>query len=367
MLAISFATLIGASAHADSYGDVFFSAFDRIQRTALNGREPVEDLLASVLVSPESIALDLGAGRMYFTNKAVFDGEGFIQRAFLDGSGVETLPIADPGGAWALLRFELGSPVGLIRMMVQQSNCFIVVERGQAMRNMQQERALADSGQLREGSNIGEGQMVGADFILTPAVVFSDDNAGGVGGAVGGLLGRKNRFLGGVAGGVRFKEAQTSMLVSDARSGVQVAAAEGSARKADFNFGALLGGGGYGGAGGGYTSTDEGKIIAAGFADNYNQIVAVVKDDPNLQRDIGTLAEEAGTVTVAGEVFNEGDVVRPKIGNVKLMADPTDGAAVLATLARGEEMVYLGGSDGSYLQVETAQGGGWVKKALVKH
>src|SRR5262245_49296504 len=42
-----------------------------------------------------------------------------------------------------LQRYRLGSPVGLIRMMIQQSNCFIVVERGVGMQNMMQERALA--------------------------------------------------------------------------------------------------------------------------------------------------------------------------------------------------------------------------------
>lgn len=267
----------------------------------------------------------------------------------------------------ALSRFGLGSPSGLIRMMVQQSNCFIVVERGMAMQNMMQERSLAESGQLRESSNVGGGQMVAADFVLTPAVVFSDDNAGGIGGAVGGLLGRRNRVLGGVAGGVKLREAQTSMLVTDARSGIQVAAAEGSAKKADFNFGALLGGGGIGGGGGGYSSTDQGKIIAASFADNFNQIVQVVRDDPALQRDVGTLAEEAGTVTVAGEVFNEGDVVRPKIGNVKLMSSPSSGAAEVAVLGRNAEMVYMGETDGDYLLVLSPEGEGWVRKMLVKH
>src|SRR5947208_9736620 len=87
----------------------------------------------------------------------------------------------------ALKRYNLSSPVGLIRLMIQQSNCFIVVERGVGMQNMMQERALAAGGQLRENSNVGGGQMVSADFILTPAVVFSENNAGGVGGAVGGF------------------------------------------------------------------------------------------------------------------------------------------------------------------------------------
>ena len=39
---------------------------------------------------------------------------------------------------------------------------------------------------------MGGGQMVSADFVLTPAVVFSENNAGGLGGAVAGLLGRRN-------------------------------------------------------------------------------------------------------------------------------------------------------------------------------
>ena len=92
----------------------------------------------------------------------------------------------------SLSRYGLQSPTGLIRMMVQQSNCFIVVERGIGMQNMMQERALQDSGELRQDSNMGGGQMVSADFVLTPAVVFSENNAGGIGGALGGLLGRKN-------------------------------------------------------------------------------------------------------------------------------------------------------------------------------
>jgi curli biogenesis system outer membrane secretion channel CsgG len=269
--------------------------------------------------------------------------------------------------AQSLAHYGLGSPVGLIRLMIQQSNCFIVVERGLGMQNMMQERALAESGQLRQDSNMGGGQMVTADFILTPAVVFSDGNAGGVGGAVGGLLGAKNKYLGGVAGGLKFKEAQTSMLLADARAGIQVAAAEGSAKKADFALGGLLGASGIGAAGGGYSSTNEGKIIAASLADNYNNIVMAVRNDPSLQREVGTLAQEAAKKTVAGAVYNEGDVVRPKIGNVKLMAEPSDGSQVIGMLAKGDELVYMGVEQDGYLSVESGAGSGWVKKALVAY
>jgi hypothetical protein len=264
----------------------------------------------------------------------------------------------------ALSRYNLQSPVSLIRMMIQQSNCFIVVERGQGLRNLEQERALAGAGQTRAGSNIGGGQMVAADFVMTPNLVFSENNAGGVGGAVGGLLGGK---VAAVAGGLKFKEAQTSMLVADSRSGVQVAAAEGSTKKADLRLGAGLFGGGGGAAGGGYGNTNEGKIIAAAYMDNYNKIVGVVRGDPSLQRNVGTLKQEAaaGGTTATGAVFNEGDVLLPKIANVKLLAGPSETAKVVATLSRTDELVVVGAVKDGYVNVQGANGAGWIKTVLV--
>lgn len=264
----------------------------------------------------------------------------------------------------ALLRYRLSSPVGLIRLMIQQSNCFIVVERGAAMQNLQQERQLAAAGEARQGSNLGGGQMVPADFILTPSVVFSENNAGGIGGAVGGIFGGKAAAI---AGGLKFKEAQTSMLVADSRSGVQVAAAEGSTKKADLRLGAGLFGGGGGAAGGGYGNTNEGKIIAAALMDNYNNVVGVVRNDPSLQRNVGTLKQEAaaGGTTKAGAAFNEGDVVVPKIANVKILGQPVDTGKVVATLGKGEELVVIGGEKDGYLNVQGATASGWVKIVLI--
>jgi curli biogenesis system outer membrane secretion channel CsgG len=267
----------------------------------------------------------------------------------------------------ALNGYGLRSPVPLIRMMIQQSNCFIVVERGMGMQNLMQERALSNSGQLRQDSNMGGGQMVSADFVLTPSVVFSDNNAGGVGGAIGGLFGSRAAAVGALAGGLRFKEAQTSMLLADARSGVQVSSAEGSTKKADFALGGALFGSGGGGGLGGYSSTNEGKIIAAAFLDNYNSIVDVVRGDESLQRNVGTLKQEAaaGGKTKAGAVFEEGDVLVPKIANVKLMAGPSDTAKPLATLSRGDELVVIGKATDGFINVQGANASGWVKIVLV--
>ena len=265
----------------------------------------------------------------------------------------------------SLRRYNLGSPTGLIRLMLQQSNCFVVVERGVGLQNAMQERALQQGGQLRADSNVGGGQMVTADFILTPAVVFSDNNAGGVGGAaVGGLFGRT---AGAIAGGLKFKEAQTSMLVADARSTVQVAAAEGSTKKADLGVGGLFAGGGGGAAAGGYSSTNEGKIIAAALMDNYNNIVKAVRNDPALQRNVGTLAQEAaaGGQRQAGAGFAEGDVLGPKIAGVKMLAQPADTAKEIGTLARSDEVVVIGKEQNGFINVQGANGAGWVKIVLV--
>jgi hypothetical protein len=265
----------------------------------------------------------------------------------------------------SLRRYNLGSPVGLIRLMIQQSNCFVVVERGIGLQNALQERSLQESGQLRANSNVGGGQMVTADFILTPSVVFSENNAGGVGGAVaGGLFGRT---VGAVAGGLKFREAQTSMLLADARSTVQVAAAEGSTRKADLGVGGLFAGSGGAVAGGGYGNTNEGKIIAAALMDNYNNIVRAVRNDAALQRQVGTLAQEAaaGGQRQAGAVFAEGDVLAPKIAGVKVLAQPADNAKEVATLGRTDEVVVIGKEENGFIQVQGANGAGWVKILLV--
>lgn len=279
---------------------------------------------------------------------------------------IGTIAVAEPQEfvSKALMQYSLPSPSGLIRMMIQQSNCFMVVERGVAMQNLMQERALAESGNARAGSNIGKGQMVTADFVLTPDVVFSQNNAGGVGAALGGFFGAGGQLAGAIVGGLKFKQAQTSMLVADARSGLQVAAASGSAEKTDFGIGGLIGGGGGFGALGAYENTAEGKVVAASFLDNYNKIVKVMRGNPELQRTNATLKQEAGTVKKAGVGFEAGDVVVPKIGGVKVTAQP-GGGKVITTLKKGAEAVVTEG-DEQNLKVQGDGFEGWVQKTMVK-
>jgi hypothetical protein len=259
-----------------------------------------------------------------------------------------------------LSKYDLSSPTSLIRIMVQESNCFLAVERGIAMQNLKQERALAESGQLRGDQNVGGGQMVAADFILTPDVLISDDNAGGAGGALG-RFGRR-RGLGLLAAGVKFKKAETSLLISDTRSGIQVAAAQGKAKKTDFSVGMLGIGSGTALAGGGYTDTDEGKVIAASFLDNFNNVVTSLESNPNMDQ-YGASGDDTET---AGEVFVAGDVVMAKIDNINLLVTPKTGSETLGSVTSADALVYLGTEKNGYLQVQSSDGQGWINKLLVR-
>ncbi len=191
--------------------------------------------------------------------------------------------IEDRNATWYyhMQQYKVQSTVPLLRMLVQQSNCFVVVERGQAMNSMKQERSLDSSGETRQGSNFGKGQVVAADYALNPTIDFSARDTGGISGALGGLtskLGSVGQVVGGVAGNLKFREASTMLTLVDNRSGVQLASAQGSSSKTDFGaWGGVFGGGGAA-AGGGYTNTPEGKVIASAFADAYNNLVKAAKN-----------------------------------------------------------------------------------------
>jgi len=171
------------------------------------------------------------------------------------------------------------SIVPVIRLLAQQSNCFAVVERGRAMGAMTRERELMQSGELRQHSSFGKGQMAAADYTLEPNLIFSSNDVGGIGGAVGGLLPGSWGSIGSALGGkMKFKDAQSILTLIDNRSGIQVAAAEGSASAS--SAGGLLGmfGGGAGGVLGAYTKTPEGKVIVGSMTDAFNNMIKAVKN-----------------------------------------------------------------------------------------
>ncbi len=178
---------------------------------------------------------------------------------------------------WDYYRYnypKLGSTVPVLRLIIQQSNCLVVVERGRSMNNMMRERELMRSGELRGGSNFGKGQLVAADFTMQPSLQFSKKGTGGIGGAVGGLLGG---VVGGLMSSMKSNEAAATLLLIENRSGVQVAAAMGNAKNWDIGG---FGGGWFGMfAGlGGFSDTPEGKVIITALVDAYNNMVKALRN-----------------------------------------------------------------------------------------
>jgi len=190
-----------------------------------------------------------------------------------------TVAIVEPDNQW-WRELNLGSPEAILRVFVQKSGCFTLVNRGRSLQSRAMERALADQGELQAGSNIGRGQVKAADYFLQPDIVSTNNNSGGggFGGAVGGFLG--GRTFGGLLGGIKIKkgEANVTLSIVNARTTVEEALVEGYARKSDVSFGGG-GGGWFGGAfagagGGGYQNTEIGQIIVLAYLDAYTKLVS---------------------------------------------------------------------------------------------
>ena len=192
------------------------------------------------------------------------------------------LAIVEPDNQW-WREYNLGSPEAILRVFVQQSGCFTLVNRGRSMQSRAMERAMADQGELQRGSNLGKGQVRAADYFLEPNIVSANRNSGGGGaGAVlgsigGGLFGRG---FGAIAGSINVKkgEANVTLSVVNARTTEEEALTEGYARKSDVSFGGGAGGGSFwgtfaGAGGGGYQDTAIGQIIVLAYLDAYTKLV----------------------------------------------------------------------------------------------
>ena len=169
----------------------------------------------------------------------------------------------------------------LIRLAVAQSNCFVITSVG----NNRTESKISgitdkqrNSGEFRAGSNQQKGQRVAADYYLEPAIIIDNESTGQVVGALGGLLGSRNRNLGALAGGLESKASVVTLTMFDIRSGVQIAISEGNATAT--NYGAALSAFGPSAAGslGGFSRSPAGKATVAAFTDAYNSMVIALRN-----------------------------------------------------------------------------------------
>ena len=151
----------------------------------------------------------------------------------------------------------------LLRLAVQQSNCFVITSVG----NNRTESKLAaitdkqrNSGEFRAGSQQQKGQRVAADYYLEPSIIIDNESTGKV------------------AGSLETKASVVTLTLLDIRSGVQIGISEGNATAT--NYGAALGAFGSSAAGGlgGFSRTPAGKASVAAFVDAYNSMVISLRN-----------------------------------------------------------------------------------------
>ena len=166
----------------------------------------------------------------------------------------------------------------LIRLAVQQSNCFVITSIGNN-RTESKMSAITDkqrnSGEFRAGSKQQKGQRVAADYYMEPSIIIDNDATGQLAAGVGGLFGNVGTLIGGA---MQSKASVVTLSMFDIRSGVQISISEGNSTAT--NFGAALGafGGGGGGGLGGFSRSPEGKATVAAFMDAYNNMVISLRN-----------------------------------------------------------------------------------------
>jgi curli biogenesis system outer membrane secretion channel CsgG len=160
-----------------------------------------------------------------------------------------------------------------------RSGCFGLVESNKGIASRNIERALADNGELQEGSNIGRGQVKAADYFLVPDIVSQNANSGGtnVGGLLGGFIG--DSTIGAIAGGISIKKKEANVLLTlvNARTTEQERMTEGYYRKTDIGWAAGGGAGWWGGFGAlgasSYSNTEIGQVIVLAYLKAYSDMV----------------------------------------------------------------------------------------------
>jgi hypothetical protein len=205
-----------------------------------------------------------------------------------------TLSIVDGDDSSGWTQYNLASPQKVLKAIVQRSGCFNLVDRGAGLSAAERERNIGGNLGLQRGSNVGQGQVKAADYVLVAEVQGRNSNVGGgaVAGALGGIIGGR---VGGLVGGIKTKklEANTVLSLTNVRTTETMSVAEGYAVKNDIGWGAGGGLGFAGAVGGGYEDTDIGRIITLSFINAYSKMIG----DLGLLSESGPAAQAAPSKT----------------------------------------------------------------------
>lgn len=342
---------------------------------------------------------------------------------------VGSLRIVEPDdgmGAWA--SYGLPAPTRVLRVLVNDSKCFTVLDRGVGLAAAQEERQLAMAGHLQADQNIGAGQMRGADFVLIPDIITQNENAGGsnIGGSAS-TDGRKRGLMGsmlnvatlGVSGRLSTQKqtAEVVLTLVNVRTSEQVVSVTGEAKITDKAWSAAVAASNVQGSArvhaGSWENTEMGKVIKEAYEEAYARMVSEISRrrggiqtaavpqavpmqpvapmpaPPVAAAPVPAAAQEVAPLQAAApqpetavsapvaeapaEAADEG--VRRLAGSgtlvlrrmARLLSAASSQATAVAELRSGMLLYPTGSAEGSMLEVEDEMGNkGWVPAAAVE-
>jgi len=267
---------------------------------------------------------------------------------------IGNLAVEEPQRNW-WGQLNLGSPEALIKVFVQQSGCFSLVDRGAGLAAAQRERALSSGGGLQQGSNVGGGQIVAADYVLIPDIISQNANASGnnIGAALGGFLGRASP-LGALAGSLSFNSstADVTLAITNVRTTQVMGTIDGHGSKTDIGFGVgggIFGYGGFGAAGAtGYNNTEIGQVITLAYLDAYTKLI-----------------DQLGGTGAGGAAPAQQMVVATRA--TQMFSQPSAASPPVRPIDQGMRLYPTGNKSGLMWEVKDELGNmGWVSSIMIE-
>jgi curli biogenesis system outer membrane secretion channel CsgG len=155
----------------------------------------------------------------------------------------------------------------LVRQLLMQTRCFVVVERGAAFQALENEFKIREQQGQERAQQLAH--LTAADYVIRAEIVFVEQT-GGSKGAIGAVFGN---LLGGIGGETRSREALVVMSAVDARTSEIVAASFGRGTNETSGVGSIILGGGLVALQGGWLDTPQAKPVAAALVDAWNQLL----------------------------------------------------------------------------------------------
>ncbi|MGE8212012.1 MAG: CsgG/HfaB family protein [Stenotrophomonas sp.] len=186
--------------------------------------------------------------------------------------------------------YGLPAPTRMLRVMVNDSRCFTVLDRGVGFAAAQAERDLALDGHLQAGQNLGGGQMRGADYVLIPDIVSQNANAGGMNIGGGASTPQKRGLMAGVLNvatlGVSGKlstqkqTAEVVLTLVDVRTSEQLISVSGEAKITDKAWAAAVAASNVQGSArvnaGSWENTEIGQVIKEAYEEAFSRMVSQI-------------------------------------------------------------------------------------------